>query len=170
MSRLTSLVDYISRVMLNIAGFMIAAMMFVVLIDVATRTLFGLSGGTINLTFNGGIELVRYALLFGILYALPWNIERSQVVVDLFTTNLSDRKILFLEAIGYLGYFFLALIMSYRFWGSIELVQMTGETTQDLRIPLTYIYAATLVGTSMLSIRALIVACKKLLAALGYKS
>ncbi len=170
MSRFASIVDHISRAMLLVAGFMLTAMMVVVMAEVTTRALFGLTDGAVDLTFNGGIELVRFALLFSILYALPWNVDRAQVVVDLFTQKLSDRAIAALQSLCFTGYFLLALAMSYRLWGSIGHVQMSGETTQDLGIPMTYIFGATLLGTGMLCIRSLIVAGRRALEAMGYKS
>ncbi|MBD3641898.1 MAG: TRAP transporter small permease [Marinobacter sp.] len=170
MSRFASIIDAISRAMLLISGFMLTAMMFIVLAEVLTRTIFGLSDGGVDLTFTGAIELVRFALLFAIIYALPWNVDRSQVVVDLFTHNLSERAVAALQAVCFLGYFLLALAMSYRFWGSIGHAQLTGETTQDLSMPMSFIYAATLAGTGMLCLRSLVVAVRKTRKAMGYKS
>lgn len=170
MSRFASIVDAISRAMLLISGFMITAMMVVVLAEVSTRALFGLTDGEVDLTFAGGIELVRFALLFSILYALPWNVDRSQVVVDLFTNNLSQRSIALLQAACFVGYFLLALAMSYRFWGSIGHAHLSSETTQDLNIPMSYIFAATLVGTGMLCLRSLVVAGRRIREAMGYQS
>jgi len=170
MSRFASVVDAISRVMLLISSFMITAMMLIVLAEVSTRALFGFTDGGVDLTFTGGIELVRFALLFSILYALPWNVDRSQVVVDLFTNNLSERAIAVLQALCFFGYFLLALAMSLRFWGSIGQAHLTGETTQDLSMPMSYIYAATFVGTMMLCLRSLIVAGRRIREAMGYQS
>lgn len=112
MSRFAKIVDAISRVMLLISSFMLTAMMVVVLAEVTTRALFGFTSGGVDFTFTGGIELVRFALLFAILYALPWNVDRSQVVVDLFTSNLSKRPIAALQASCFIGYFLLALAMT----------------------------------------------------------
>ncbi|MBB5321727.1 TRAP transporter small permease [Marinobacter oulmenensis] len=170
MSRFASIVDAISRVMLLVSGFMITAMMLVVLAEVSTRALFGLTDGSLDLTFNGGIEIARFALLFAILYALPCNVDRSQVVVDLFTNTLSDRSIAVLQSICFIGYGLLALAMSYRFWGSVGHSYGSGETTQDLNIPMFYIYAATLVGTGMLCLRSGLVAVRRIREAIGITS
>jgi TRAP-type C4-dicarboxylate transport system permease small subunit len=156
--------------MLLISSFMITAMMLVVLAEVSTRALFGFTDGGIDFTFTGGIELVRFTLLFTILYALPWNVDRAQVVVDLFTNNLSKRAIAALQALCFVGYFLLALGMSYRFWISIGQAHLSGETTQDLNMPMSYIYAATLIGTGMLCLRSLVVAGRRIREAMGYQS
>lgn len=170
MSRFASIVDAISRAMLLISGFMITAMMVVVLAEVFTRALFGFTDGGVDLTFHGGIELVRFALLFAILYALPWNVDRAQVVVDLFTNRLPERAIAVLQSLCFFGYFLLALAMSYRFWGTVGHAYTSGETTQDLSIPMFYIYAATLAGTGMLCLRSLVIAGRRIREAMGYKS
>lgn len=170
MSRFASIIDTVSRSMLLVSGLMITAMMVIVLAEVSTRTLFGVTDGRVDLTFTGAIELVRFSLLFAIIYALPWNIDRSQVVVDLFTNNLSRRSIALLQAACFFGYFLLALAMSYGFWSEIEHAHKTHETTQDLSLPMSYIYAATLVGTGMLCVRSLLVAVRRIREAMGYKS
>lgn len=169
MARFVTLIESISKAMLMVAALMVAAMMLVVLLDVLSRALFDLTSGKLDLTFIGGIELVRYSLLFAILYALPWNLDRSQIFVDLFTGNLSDRIVSLLKSLSYLGYFLLALAMTYRFWGSIGMSQMTGETTQDLEIPMPVIYAGIVFGTSMLGIRSLQIAGRNALDAMRIK-
>jgi TRAP-type C4-dicarboxylate transport system permease small subunit len=170
MTGFARLVDAICRGMMLISGFLITAMMFIVLFDVVTRALFRLTDGSFDLTFNGGIELVRFALLFAILYALPWCVDRSQVVVDIFTDGLSERGKAALEILCFAGYTLLALGMSIRFWQAIGHSHMSGETTQDLMFPMSYIYAATLLGTAMLALRSLLVTGSRIGKAMGWKA
>ncbi len=170
MSVLFRLVDAVCRGMLRLSALLIAAMMLVVLADVLTRALFRLSDGQLDLTFLGGIELVRFALLFAILYALPWSVDRSQVVVDLFTERLPEAGKTLLEAICFTGYTLLALGMSTRFWSATIDAARSGETSQDLLVPMAYIYAATLAGTIMLTLRSLLVASNRLGKVLGRTS
>lgn len=158
MAKFITLIESISKAMLLVAALMVAAMMLIVLVDVISRALFELTSGGLDITFIGGIELVRFALLFAILYALPWNLDRSQIFVDLFTGNLSDRAISILTGLSYLGYFFLAMAMTYRFFDSLGMARMTGETTQDLGIPMPIIYAGIIFGTCMLGVRSLQIA------------
>ncbi len=170
MSGFVRLVDAICRGMLLLSGLLVTAMMLIVLADVVTRALFRLTDGSLDLTFIGGIELVRFALLFAILYALPWCVDRSQVVVDLFTDNLSERGKALLETLCFAGYTLLATGMSIRFWQAIGHAQMSGETSQDLMFPMSYIYAATLLGTFMLALRSLLVTGARLGKVLGVKA
>lgn len=170
MSGFARLVDAICRGMLWISAMMLTAMMLVVLADVITRALFRLTDGSFDLTFNGGIELVRFALLFAILYALPWCVDRSQVVVDLFTENLSDRSKAVLDTLCFAGYTLLALGMSIRFWHAVESSHISGETTQDLMFPMSYIFVATLIGTAMLALRSLMLTGSQIGKVMGCKA
>ncbi|MEI8633638.1 hypothetical protein P4S72_19270 [Vibrio sp. PP-XX7] len=54
-----------------------------------------------------------------------------------------------------LGFMLMGVGMSYRFFLSIEEVHLTGETTQDLLIPLTYFYGLTCFATAVLAVSAL---------------
>lgn len=164
------LIDAVAYVMLQLSGVLIVTMMVTVLLDVTSRSIFGATSGGIDLTFVGGIEIVKFGLLFTILYALPYCVDRAQVVVDLFTEKLSERKKSFLEGVYFLGYTLLGAGMTYRFYEAIHASAMTGETTQDLLIPMNYIYAATVFGTAMLGIRSLLVAKQRFCIAMGFKA
>jgi TRAP-type C4-dicarboxylate transport system permease small subunit len=170
MKPIARLVDAVAYYMMQLSGLLIVTMMVTVLLDVTTRFVFGVTDGGIDLTFVGGIEIVKFGLLFTILFALPYCVDRSQVVVDLFTERLSERKKSFLESIYFLGYTLLATGMTVRFYEAIHASVMTGETTQDLLIPMNYIYAATVFGTAMLAIRALLVAKQRLFTAMGFNA
>ena len=80
-----------------------------------------------------------------------------EVVVDLFTERLSERKKSALEGIYFLGYMLLGCGMTYRFYEATINASSSGETSQDLLVPMTYIYAATVFGTAMLALRSLTV-------------
>lgn len=170
MKQIAHLIDAIAFWMMQLSGVVIVTMMVTVLLDVTTRFLFGVTDGGIDLTFIGGIEIIKFGLLFTILYSLPYCVDRSQVVVDLFTERLSERKKAFLEGIYFLGYMLLALGMTIRFFEAVHAANMTGETTQDLLMPMSYIYAATVFGTAMLGIRALLTAQRRFCTAMGFNA
>ncbi len=140
------------------AGFILVSMMFITLADVVTRAIFNFTEGGIDLTFIGGIELIKFGLLFAILLTLPHSVAKSQVIVDLFTEKMNHRLKIYLEAFYNLGFALLGAGMSVRFYEAIESASMTGETTQDLQIPLQYIYAGVVFATALLAVRALIIA------------
>ena len=111
-------------------------MVATVLLDVATRALFGASDGAIDLTLRGGVELVSYGLLFMVLFALPHSVARGQVVVELFTERLGERPRALLAGAYLLGFALLGLGMALRFFEAGGRTLATGETSQDLLIPL----------------------------------
>lgn len=167
MKAFARLIDAIAYYMQLVSGALLVAMMLIVLADVSTRAIFGMTGGSIDFTFIGGVELVKYALLFTVLFALPYCVDRSQVIVDLFTERMSERGKTVLEAIYLIGYAALGTGMSIRFYESIFNSINTGETTQDLLIPLSYIYVVTTFATTILALRSLSVAQRKFCNALG---
>jgi TRAP-type C4-dicarboxylate transport system permease small subunit len=74
-----------------LGGFFLIAMMVITLFDVFTRGLFTMTNGAVDWTILGGIEMVKYSLLFTVLFILPHSVSRSQVIVDLFTERLSSK-------------------------------------------------------------------------------
>ncbi|SIS69996.1 TRAP transporter small permease subunit [Neptunomonas antarctica] len=152
--------DRLSHGMHVISGIILVSMMFVTLADVLARLLFDVTDGGIDLTFIGGVELIKYGLLMMVLFALPYSIGRSQVIVDLFTEKFSARMKAVLEGTYMLGFVALGGGMSYRFIHAVGQSQMTGETTQDLLIPLYYLYAVSAFATAMLCIAALLISLR----------
>lgn len=138
-----------------ISGALLVSMMFVTLADVVSRALFEATDGSVDMTFIGGVELIKYGLLITILFALPHSLSRSQVIVDLFTDTFKTRTKSIMEGIYILGFVMLGSGMSYRFFQAIEEADMSGETTQDLLIPLSYFYAISSFATAVLAIAAL---------------
>lgn len=143
-----------------LSGGILILMMFITLADVLSRGAFEATGGKLDVTFIGGVELIKFGLLFMILFALPYSVGRSQVIVDLFTENISARLKAVLEGVYMLGFVLLGGAMSYRFYHAISQSKSTGETTQDLLIPLYYIYGIACFATAMLAIAALMISLR----------
>lgn len=162
MNIVMSTVHRVAHAMHLVSGLLLLSMMIVVLLDVSTRTLFGMSGGRMDFTFRGGVEIVSYSLLFMILFTLPYSVSRGQVIVDLFTERMSERLKALLAGIYTLGFGLLGLGMAIRFFEASARVAESGETTQDLLIPMSYIFAITAFATSMLALRGLLVGIQEL--------
>ncbi len=156
MTVLKNFINRIAYAMHTCSGVLLIGMMLVTLVDVVTRTLYGLSEGSIALTFIGGVELIKYGLLFTVLFTLPQSVGDSQVIVDLFTEQMSERTKIYLESFYLLGFALLGAGMTYRFYHAIEGAIMSGETTQDLMIPMPWIYRVVVAATTMLTLRCLI--------------
>lgn len=156
MTVLKNFINRIAHAMHVCSGVLLIGMMLVTLIDVVTRTIYGLTDGSVALTFIGGVELIKYGLLFTILFALPQSVGDSQVIVDLFTEKMSEKKKIYLESFYILGFALLGAGMTYRFYLAIEGAVLSGETTQDLMIPMPWVYRIVVFATSMLTLRCLI--------------
>jgi len=157
MTVLKNLINRIASVMHACSGVLLIGMMLVTLVDVVTRTIYGISDGGIALTFVGGVELIKYGLLFTVLFTLPYSVGNSQVIVDLFTERMSERTKVYLESFYILGFALLGAGMTYRFYLAIEGAILSGETTQDLLIPMPWIYRVVVFATSILTLRCLII-------------
>ncbi|HEX5513081.1 MAG TPA: TRAP transporter small permease subunit [Gammaproteobacteria bacterium] len=160
LSKFAWAVDSAARALFVVAGVMLTAMMLIITADVVTRSLFGMSGGAIRLTVAGGVELVRFALLFTIVCALPAVVERGQVVVESFTGWMSaqGRQVLF--AIYLLGFCGFGVVLAYGWYGGGVAALRNGETTQDLGIPMAPLLFAAAACAAVLAVRSFICAVR----------
>ena len=156
MAIISRLVGRLTFIMHTISGIVLISMMFVTLADVLSRALFEGTNGKVDFTFIGGVELIKYGLLLTVLFALPHSLSRSQVIVDLFTDTFKTRTKSLLEGFYMLCFTLLASGMSYRFFHAIGEANQSGETTQDLLIPLYYFYAVSSFATAVLALAALV--------------
>lgn len=152
------IVEKITYWMQVFSGALVVLMMVTVLLDVASRFVVRVSQGSLNVSFVGAIEIVKFSLLFAIFLALPYFVDRSQVVVDLFTEKLRDRYKSGLDTIYYFGYALLGAGMCSQFYQSAVRTGLSRQTTQDLLIPMSYIYSVITFATLMLTLRSLLVA------------
>lgn len=141
-----------------VGGAILVFSLLSVLADIATRTLFGMTMGAVNLTFRGSYELVRFGLLLSMLYALPYALKNGQVVVEIFTERLSDRSIRWLTGFYIIFFGLFGVVLSLGLLDSIERANRSGTTSQDFGIPMAYIYWLAFVGTVTLALRGFSVA------------
>ncbi|HPQ97856.1 MAG TPA: TRAP transporter small permease subunit, partial [Thiolinea sp.] len=162
MSLIYRLFDWLTGVLFTISGVLLLAMMVSTLVDIVSRLVFGLTEGKVDFTFIGGVELIKYGLLLSILFVLPRALRHSQVVVDLFTDRLPLRTRQIMEGIYLLGYVLLGAGMSYRFWLAVGHARENGETTQDLLLPMSWLYAVCSFATGVLALAAVLAAWRLL--------
>ena len=148
----------LAKAMHLVSGVILVVMMATIILDIIVRWLFGATEGAVDLTFRGAVEIVSYGLLFMVLFSLPYSVNRGQVIVDLFTERMTEKAKKALAGFYTLGFGLLGLGMSLRFFESMERTAQSGETTQDLLIPLSYIYALATFATTVLAIRGLLIA------------
>lgn len=153
-------VDAVARALFVVGGVLLSAMMLIITADVVTRTLFGISGGAIRVVVAGGVELVRFTLLFSILCTLPAVVERGQVVVESFTTHLPQHVKQLLFAIYLLGFCGFGVILAFGWYGSGMGALEYDEVTQDLALPMAPLYFAAAACATVLAVRSFICAIR----------
>lgn len=142
-------------------GGLLILMMITILADVISRATFGATKGSVDFTFNGGVEIVSYSLLFCIMFSLPYSVRRGQVIVDLFTGGMSERLKGILAGVYTLGFGLLGFGMMVKFYEATHRLNQSGETTQDLLIPMYYIFAVATFAAAVLAIRGVLVAIQQ---------
>lgn len=165
-----TLIDWIRKVAFGmnlVAGAILIATMVVVLLEILFRTIFGITAGGLDLTFDGSFEMVRWGLLLTLAYAMPYSLARAQVVVDLFTDNLPTWLKERLKGIYTLFFGVFGFLMTWMLWHNAQGAIASGETSQDLQLPMEYIYYLTAGGMFMLGLRGFALALEELLLADG---
>ncbi len=156
------LVKKLSYLMHDLSGVLLVSMMLVTMADIFSRMIFNASDGKIDVTFLGGIEMISYGLLFMVLFSLPYSVSRGQVIVDLFTEGMSERMKEFLTGFYTFGFGLLGVGISYGLYTSMLRVMEDGETTQDLLIPMSYVYGLALIPAATLAVRGFLVSFERM--------
>lgn len=146
----------LARLCLLVAGLALLALMSVTIVDVLLRLVFRLSGGALNWSVIGSVELVRYLLMFSLLAAMAASVERSQVVVEAFSHGLSPVLKERLGGLFLFGFVVLGAVMAIGLWQEAGIAAQRGQVTQDLRIPMGPIYQFGAVLCALLALRSLL--------------
>ena len=78
----------ISRLCQFIGGVSLIIIVLTTMTDVVARYVFKLTGGEFGFTVKGSVEIVSYFMLFALLAAFAAYVERSQIIVDVFTQKM----------------------------------------------------------------------------------
>ncbi len=156
MNALSRLSEFVSKICQVIGSLSLVCIIMVTLTDVVTRYLFKITQGASGFTVKGSVELVSYLMLFALLAAFVAFVERSQIIVDVFTQKMSHKIKAFL-----MGVFMMVFaVVSFVFvLGLYELMHDSieyGNVTQDLRISMTPIYGFATFLCFLLMIRSFI--------------
>ncbi len=152
--------DIISKVCQVAGGLSLIFIVMVTMVDVVTRYLFKITDGGFGFTVKGSVELVSYFMLFALLAAFAAYVERSQIIVDVFTQKLSKNIKAYLMAIFLLGFVVTGLIMAWGLYDNMHDAVKHGNVTQDLRLPMAPIYAFGSILCLLLAIRSFIESLK----------
>ena len=163
MKGLFKAIDAVALILYWISGLLLVVMMLTVVADVLCRILFDLSNESINWTFIGGIEIVKYSLLFSMLCAFPYAVDKGQIVVDLFTHSWSTTTLRWFDGFYTLMLGVLGGLLSWRFFLAGEEAALSGELTQDLLLPMEPIYLLAAIPLAVLAVRGFSCALKNVL-------
>jgi TRAP-type C4-dicarboxylate transport system permease small subunit len=133
-------------------GVALVAITVSTVLSVTGRAMIPLGLGPIR----GDYELVEAGVLFAVFAFLPWaHLTRGHAVVGIVTDRLPIRVHVILEAImDWLALAVAAFIAWRHFYGLLDRFAYR-ETTQLLRLPLWWIYAAGMLGAAVFVIVAL---------------
>lgn len=139
-----------------IGGVSLLALLMVTIVDVGLRFLSDLTRGAISLSVAGSVELVSYLLLFALLAAMAASVEKSQVVVEVFTHRLDGLLKTRIHGVYLVGFAVMGLILCTGLIDSGRGALAHGEVTQDLRISMGPIYFFAAFLSALLSLRSLL--------------
>lgn len=160
MTLLIKLSHFISRLCQLLGGLSLLVIVLTTMLDVVTRYLFRLTGGASGLTIKGPVEIVSYCMMFALLAAFVAYVERSQIIVDVFTQKMSKTMKGYMMGIFMLGYVVIGCLFTIGFYESAMETLAYGTTTHDLRISLAPIYMMGAFLSVLLTLRSLIESLK----------
>ena len=140
MAYLVKISTLISRLCQFIGGISLIIIVLTTMLDVTARYIFKLTGGEFGFTVKGSVEIVSYFMLFALLAAFVAFVERSQIIVDVFTQKMPKSIKGYMMGVFMFGFFFMGIVFA---WGlyerAIDAIEY-GKVTQDLRISMMPIY------------------------------
>ena len=124
----------------RIAFAALITMLFIVVVSVAARILFDVTGGGVNLMIPGAIELGSYSLLVLVFASLPRAAVSGLISVDLLIGSLPRKLRIFLEKSWDLLLAAFAAVLVWLFTEETITMFSRGDSSQDLGIPLYLFY------------------------------
>jgi TRAP-type C4-dicarboxylate transport system permease small subunit len=156
MTLLVKLSVLISRLCQFIGGISLIIIVLTTMTDVVARYIFKLTGGEFGFTVKGSVEIVSYFMLFALLAAFAAFVERSQIIVDVFTQKMPQSIKGYMMGVFMLGFFAIGIVFAWGLYESAIDAMEFGKVTQDLRISMMPIYLISALLSALLAIRSLI--------------
>lgn len=156
MPLLVKLSVLISRLCQLIGGISLIIIVLTTMTDVVARYIFKLTGGEFGFTVKGSVEIVSYFMLFALLAAFAAFVERSQIIVDVFTQKMPQSIKGYMMGVFMLGFFAIGIVFAWGLYESAIDAMEFGKVTQDLRISMMPIYLISALLSTLLAIRSLI--------------
>ncbi|WP_201586830.1 TRAP transporter small permease [Psychrobacter jeotgali] len=156
MAFLVRISTFISRLCQFIGGISLIIIVLVTIADVAARYIFKITGGEFGFTVKGSVEIVSYFMLFALLAAFAAFVERSQIIVDVFTQKMPQSVKGYMMGIFMMGFFVIGVVFTWGLYESALDAVEFGKVTQDLRLSMMPIYGISAILSIFLAIRSLI--------------
>ncbi len=156
MAFLIKISNLISRLCQFIGGISLIVIVLATIIDVATRYIFKITGGELGFTMKGSVEIVSYFMLFALLAAFAAYVERSQIIVDVFTQKMPQSIKAYMMGGFMMGFFVIGLVFTWGLYESAFDALKYGKVTQDLRVSMMPIYLFSAFLSFLLAIRSII--------------
>ncbi|RAH97269.1 hypothetical protein DLJ53_29115 [Acuticoccus sediminis] len=143
-SRLSQRIDSLAAGLTRLGSLLsmvtLAALLALVAVSVATRLVFDLSGGSLNLMVRGNIESSSYLLLVLVLAALPVSLGSGFVRVDILVEHLPAPVQSVLDRLWSVLLALFAVLVARLFVSEAITAYERSYVSQDLRLPLAAIY------------------------------
>ena len=149
MAFLAKISSHISRICEFIGGISLIVIVLATVADVVARYIFKLTDGGLGFTIKGSVEIVSY-------FMLAAYVERSQIIVDVFTQKMPQSIKAYMMGTFMMGFFLIGIIFTWGLYESAVDAASYGKVTQDLRISMTPIYAFSALLSFFLAIRSVI--------------
>lgn len=156
MAFLLRISSFIAKICEFIGGISLVILVLATVLDVVARYIFKLTGGEFGFTVKGSVEIVSYFMLFALLSAFAAYVERSQIIVDIFTQKMPQSIKAYMMGIFMMGFFVIGLVFTWGLYESAIDAAQFGKITQDLRISMVPIYALSSFLSLLLAIRSVI--------------
>ena len=103
---------FISRLCQFFGGISLIIIVLATMLDVTARYIFKLTGGEFGFTVKGSVEIVSYFMLFALLGAFAGFVERSQIIVDVFTQKMSKALKGYMMGTFMMGLFIIGIVFA----------------------------------------------------------
>lgn len=112
MAYLVKISTFISRLCQLIGGISLIIIVLTTMLDVTARYIFKLTGGEFGFTVKGSVEIVSYFMLFALLAAFAAFVERSQIIVDVFTQKMPKSIKGYMMGVFMMGFFIIGIVFA----------------------------------------------------------
>lgn len=117
MAFLVKISTFISRLCQFLGGVSLIIIVLTTMLDVTNSLYIQAHWWWVWITVKGSVEIVSYFMLFSLLAAFAAFVERSQIIVDVFTQKMPQAVKGYMMGIFMMGFFVIGIVFA---WGLYE--------------------------------------------------